>query len=441
MESVQLSVESSRSWVVASAVLVILMFSFGSPMVVAVGLKEIAADIGSSRSIPALAGSLVWLGSGLGGIGYGWLAERIGFRATTLIGAGVIALGLWVSSMGGSASVLVGHGLLLGVLGCGAINIPLVVYASRWFDRRRGSALAYLTSGQHLAGLFWPSMITLSLAQIGWRQTMIVLGLVTAAVIAVLAILFVTPAPERHAVAPDVGSAKRIGGPPSNLVYGLLCLAGFLCCTPMAMPPAHVVALCSDLGIRPSQGALMLSILLGSALVSRQFWGWLADRYGGLVTILSGSVCQALAIIGFAWTQDEAGLFLVSAAFGLGYSGIIPAYVVALREHFPADEASWRIPVWYTSNLVGMALGGWLAGYIYDQTLSYQPAFITGVLFNIANIAVLAWLIWRIGVKQPTMAIDFRDRQTHPARLVAQLWEGSVVRRRDARDNPPSGAP
>src|SRR5262249_12133307 len=119
-----------------------------------------------------------------------------------------------------------------------------------------------------------------------------------------------------------------------------------------------------------------------------------------------GSVCQALAIMGFAWTQDEAGLFLVSAAFGLGYSGIIPAYVVALRELFAANEASWRVPIWYTSNLVGMALGGWLAGHIYDRMLSYQPAFITGLYFNIANIVVVGWLTWRIGLKQAAPSSD-----------------------------------
>ena len=406
MQQSYTSVESGRSWIVATVVTVILMLSFGSPMVVQVALKEIAADVGSPRSIPALAGSLVWLGSGLGAIGYGFVAERIGFRRTTLCGAALIAIGLTVSASGGAWQVLLGHALILGILGCGAINIPLVLYASRWFDRNRGSALAYVTSGQHIAGLLWPGMLTLLIAQLGWRSTMIVLGIVTAILIGTLALLFLDPAPEGKV--PGVGPVERAdggatGGMPTNLAFWLLCFAGFLCCTPMAMPQAHVVALCSDLGIAPARGALMLSVLLGSALVSRQLWGWLSDRYGGLVTILGGSVFQAFAILGFALTKDEAGLFLISAAFGLGYSGIIPAYVVALREHFAASEASWRVPVWFTSNLVGMALGGWLAGYIYDRTLSYDAAFIIGVVFNVANIAVVGWLTWRIGIKPATV--------------------------------------
>ena len=139
----------------------------------------------------------------------------------------------------------------------------------------------------------------------------------------------------------------------------------------------------------------MLSVLLGSAFISRMFWGWLSDTVGGLYTILAGSICQAAAMVGFILTQDEAGLFAVAAAFGLGFSGIIPAYVVVLRDLFPASEASWRIPIWFFSNIVGMALGGWLAGYIYDGLGSYGPAFMIGVVLNLANIAIIASLAVR----------------------------------------------
>lgn len=179
-------------------------------------------------------------------------------------------------------------------------------------------------------------------------------------------------------------------------IFSVLCIAGFLCCTPMAMPPAHLVALCSDLGITATQGALMLSVLLGSAFVSRLFWGWLSDHAGGLYTILVASICQAAALTGFIFTQDEAGLFAVSAAFGAGFSGIIPAYVVVLCRIFPAGEASWRVPVWFFANICGMALGGWLAGAMYDQLGSYAPAFAVGVAFNMGNIALIGWLAARM---------------------------------------------
>jgi MFS family permease len=163
----------------------------------------------------------------------------------------------------------------------------------------------------------------------------------------------------------------------------------------MAMPQNHLVAFCSDLGITASVGALMLSVLLGTAFLSRQIWGLLSDRIGGLRTALLGSTLQALAMLAFVFTQGELGLLTVSAAFGLGFSGVIPAYVLALREHFPPHEASWRIPALLLCTGTGMAAGGWLAGYLYDYFGYYAPAFAAGVAFNVINLAILATLVGR----------------------------------------------
>jgi MFS family permease len=180
-----------------------------------------------------------------------------------------------------------------------------------------------------------------------------------------------------------------------SAVQGLLCAASFLCCVPMAMPSSHLVAFCSDLGISPAQGAAMLSVLLGCAFVSRQFWGWAADRIGGLGTVLAGSGCQAVAIAAFSVTRNEAGLFAVSAAYGLGFSGIIPAYIVAIRELFASSEASWRVPILLFSGMSGMAFGSWFAGALYDYFGFYAPAFAAGALFNLGNLVVVGFLVLR----------------------------------------------
>ena len=362
------SIETGRSWLAAGVVLFIFTFSYGAPLVAVVALKPIAADLGSTRSVPALANSLAWLGSGTGALAFGWIAERIGIRQTVVFGAAMLGAGLALASLGGAWELLVGHGLLLGLLGGGAINVPLIIYITRWFDRRRGSAIALVSSGQYIAGALWPPLIAFGIAGFGWRPTMLAFGVASGLAIALATVVFLRPTPPASLVAEgDDGATGYIAGVSPRTTYTLLCIAGFLCCTPMAMPPAHLVALCSDLGIAPAQGALMLSVLLGSAFISRQFWGWLSDSVGGLYTILAASICQAAALAGLIFTQDEAGLFAVSAAFGLGFSGIIPAYVLALRELYAAAEAAWRIPFWFFCNICGMALGGWLAGYIYDQ--------------------------------------------------------------------------
>jgi MFS family permease len=163
----------------------------------------------------------------------------------------------------------------------------------------------------------------------------------------------------------------------------------------MAMPQAHLPALCSDLGILASHGAAMLSVLLGTAFISRQFWGWVSDRIGGLKTVLTGSAFQIVAMTAFMLTQDEVGLFTVAAAFGLGFAGIIPAYILAIRELFPAAEAYWRIPTFLLCSGTGMALGGWLAGALYDHYGTYAPAFAAGVGANALNLAIIGTLVIR----------------------------------------------
>jgi MFS family permease len=394
------SIETRDSWIVASVALVIMMMAFGAAWIIAVALKDIAAETGGARSIPALASALAWLGSGIGGILMGQIADRVGTRWTVICGALMIGLGLSISTLGPPWPLWIGHGLFIGVIGLGGINAPLYIYVSRWFDRRRGSALALISSGSYLAGALWPPVFQSAIAGFGWRQTMFCYALVEIVVIVPLAAIYFRHPPE--VIHPEMmsgagggASRGRALGLPANVVFAMMCGAGVLCCIPMAMPQGHLVAFCSDLGINRSMSALMLSVLLGTAFFSRQVWGLISDRLGGLATVLIGSIWQAAAMTGFLSTQSEAGLFTVAAAFGLGFSGIIPAYVLAVRELFPASEASWRIPTQLLFSGFGMAAGGWIAGLLYDHFGYYAPAFALGVGANILNILVVGILVVR----------------------------------------------
>ena len=392
------TVETRASWAVCLTALGIAAVSFAAPVVTVVALKSIAADLGGERSVPALAYSLAWLGSACGGIAMGRIAERFGVRWTVMFGALMIGAGLALASSGGRVSLLVGYGVFVGLLGNAGINAPLYIYVSRWFDKRRGTALALLSSGQSVSAAIWAPVFAPLVGSIGWRHTMQIFAVVVIGLVVPAAAIMFTRAPEAIGDG-GAGAGPRPGAPVlgmrSGIVLAMLSGAGFLCCVPMAMPQGHLVAFCSDVGIPASQGAAMLSVLLGCAFVSRQFWGFVADRIGGLQTVFAGSVCQIVAMIGFLLTQNEAGLFAVSGAFGLGFSGIIPAYVLAVRELFPASEASWRVPAVLLFSGSGMAFGGWLAGAIYDHVGFYSAAFAIGIVFNVAHLLVVGPLVWR----------------------------------------------
>jgi len=392
------SIETRASWTVATVVLCIMAMAFGAGWIASVALTNIAAEVNGVRSIPAVAMSVTWLGSAVGGILMGRIANRIGVRWTVIGGSMMIATGLTISTFGAPWPLWIGHGLFIGTLGLGGINAPMYIYTSQWFDRRRGSALALISSGSYFAGALWPPIFERAVAYIGWRQTMLCYAVLEIIFIVPLALIFLRPSPETRLTAAGAAPGPASGAPalglPPNLFFTLLCFAAIFCCIPMAIPQQHLVAFCTDVGLSLATGAAMLSVLLGSAFLSRQVWGLISDRIGGLTTILIGSGAQAIALSGFLVTQDEYGLFAVSLAFGVGFSAIIPAYALTVRELFPASEAFWRIPTVFMSTGIGMALGGWLAGFLYDRFGYYLPAFAGGVFWNVLNFIIIGFLLW-----------------------------------------------
>jgi MFS family permease len=305
-----------------------------------------------------------------------------------------------VSTGGSPWQLYVGHGLLIGLVGNAALNAPIYVYVSRWFQRRRGTALSLISSGQYVAGALWPPVFQRTIELFGWRSTMMGFGITAAAIIIPLSLLFLNAAPPSHQSASlprrNAGHDNVTSALSPNALFVSLLIASFLCCIPMAMPSAHLIAFCGDLGMLPARGALALSMLLVCAFISRQFWGWVSDRYGGLPTLVICSAVQAAATAGFVFTQSEAELFAVAALFGLGFSGLIPAYILTVRELFPAEQAYWRVPMVFLFGMSGMAMGSWGAGLIYDYAGAYAPAFTTGLIANLVNLAILLLLFtWR----------------------------------------------
>jgi MFS family permease len=405
------SVENRASWITASVTLAILSVAYGSTLLIVVGLRVMELDLDVSRSTLALAGALIWIGTGLGGIFMGWVSDRIGIRASVLMGAVMIALGLTISSTGKIWALYIGQGLLIGFFGMGAVYPPLLIYISRWFDRRRGTAIALISSGQYIAGVIWPAVFVRLISRIGWRTTYLGFAGILLLGVIPLAVLLLRPAPRaagtasRNATSIRFAAALVLGLRP-NTVQAILCLAGFCCCVPMAIPQAHLVAFCGDIGLGAATGAMMLSVLLGCAFISRQFWGAFADRYGGLKTVMAGSALQAMSIGAFLATQNEIGLFAIAAWYGFGFSGIIPAYVISIRDLFPSSQASWRIPLVLFTSMGGMAFGSWFAGRLFDHFGYYAPAFGSGVLFNLVNLTLIGYLVLRQSNRRPSNSVN-----------------------------------
>jgi len=392
-------IDSRRAWLVAIASFVVLTVAGGSHYVAVVALKPIAADFGWPRAVPALCYSLAMLGMGVGGIVMGRWSDRAGVALPVACGIAMIALGAWLSSVsGGALGLLLAHGLFIGLLGNAALFAPLLANTARWFRRRRGIAVAVVASGQTLGGAFWPPVFSHLIAAHGWRRTYFLFALAVV-VLAVPWTLALRRRPPAIPVAPSAPGAAAIEERSFGLAPGAalaaLSVAIVGCCVAMAMPIVHLVAHATDLGHATVRAAELLAVLLGSAVVSRLLWGLVADRLGGLRTLLATSAGQALALSAFAFVEGLAGLYVVAALFGLGFGGVLPCYTLIIREHFPPAGTGWRVGTVLLFGTVGMALGGWLGAHVYDVSGRYAAAFLVGVAFNLLNLAIVAALVHR----------------------------------------------
>jgi MFS family permease len=176
----------------------------------------------------------------------------------------------------------------------------------------------------------------------------------------------------------------------------LLFIAGIACCVAMSMPQVHIVAYCTDLGFGAARGAEMLSLMLASGIVSRLVSGMICDRIGGIRTLLLGSALQGIALLLFLPFDGLVPLYIVSAMFGLFQGGIVPSYAIIIREYFAPQEAGARVGSVIMATLLGMALGGWMSGWIFDLTGSYKAAFLNGIAWNLLNLSIALWLFWRV---------------------------------------------
>jgi MFS family permease len=359
-------------------------------------LPTIEAEFGVDRGGASIPYTATMIAFALGGAFMGRLADRFGITVPLLIGAVMLCIGYFAAAAAPSYWAFVAaQAVLIGGLGSSSTFSPLVADISHWFLKRRGIAVAIVASGNYLAGTIWPPILQHAIETIGWRQSFMGLGVLCVVTMLPIALLLRRKAPADHGVPATSGAhaAATTLPAPKPVLQGLLVLAGIACCVAMSMPQVHLIAYCGDLGYGPARGAEMLSLLLGLGVVSRLASGLIADKIGGIGTLILGSTLQCLALMLYLPFDGLVSLYVISGLFGLSQGGIVPSYALIVRQYFPASEAGGRIGLVLMATVLGMALGGWLSGEIFDLTGSYQAAFLNGIAWNLLNMGIALWLL------------------------------------------------
>ena len=386
------------------SVLIATIGSVGMWSVIVV-LPAVQAEFGVDRGVASLPYTATMIGFAFGNVMIGRFVDRAGILLPMMVAAGSLLVGYVLAAIAPSIWLFA---LLQALIGFGASATfgPLIADLSHWFDRRRGVAVAAAASGNYFAGAIWPLVMQFTLPTEGWRFTYIAIGIFCVVTMVPLAQLLRRRAPyaEPESVAATGVAHKRSIDLSPRALQLLLCLAGVGCCVAMSMPQVHIVAYCVDLGYGVARGSEMLSLMLVGGIASRLVSGFLADYIGGVKTLLIGSVLQCLALFAYVPFDGLVSLYIVSMVFGLSQGGIVPSYAMIVREYLPAREAGQRVGVVIMATIAGMALGGWLSGWIYDLTGSYAAAFWNGIGWNVLNISIMVLILLRSSRPRPVPA-------------------------------------
>jgi MFS family permease len=387
--------DSGQAWVRLALALVIGSIGSVGLWSVVVVLPVVQAEFATTRGAVSLAFAITMLGFGLGGVATGKITDRFGIvpalaLSITFLGCAYVLAGLSTTLW----QFILVH-CLIG-LGTSATFGPLMAEASHWFERYRGLAVTIVASGNYVGGTIWPPLVNWGVQSAGWRTTHIAIGLFCAVTMTIMLLLLraqIGGATMRdHENAPPPRVDLRIS---TNTLTVLLCIASISCCVAMAMPQVHIVAYCGDLGYGVARGAEMLSLMMAFGVVSRIGSGFLADKIGGIRTLLIGSVAQGFALLFYLFFDSLSSLYVISAMFGLFQGGIVPSYAIIVRESMPASEAATRVGIVIMASVVGMSFGGWVSGVIFDATGSYAAAFLNGLAWNALNITIMLALLIR----------------------------------------------
>ncbi|WP_456761439.1 MFS transporter [Bradyrhizobium sp. USDA 4011] len=387
--------DSRRAWLrLAVAVVIGSLGSVGMWSVV-VALPAVQTDFGATRGTASLAFTMVMLGFGLGQVVTGKISDRHGIVAAIGAGIGILGLGYICAGYAPSIWAFILLHFAIGLSSAATFG-PLMAEASHWFERYRGLAVAIAASGNYVGGTVWPPLVNFGMQSIGWRTTHIAIGIFTAIAMAlalvVLRLLMGAATRRSHVNAAPPRVDMRLS---TNALTAILSLASISCCVAMSMPQVHIVAYCGDLGYGVARGAEMLSLMLGFGIISRIGSGFLADRIGGIRTLLIGSIAQGAALLFYLFFDGLTSLYIISAMFGLFQGGIVPSYAIIVREAMPASEAATRIGIVIFASVFGMSFGGWISGVIFDATGSYAAAFANGLAWNLLNVSIILLLLMR----------------------------------------------
>jgi MFS family permease len=379
-------------WVIVAVGIVVTCVGFGAMATLTVFLAPVADVMGWSRTGISTAALVNWLCMGAGAFLWGALSDRFGTRLVVLSGGVLLGLGLVTASR---ASTLGQFQLLFGVLvglAAGSFYTPMTATTARWFTRHRSLAVALVSAGLSVGSAIMAPLARWLITNYDWRTAMLVIGDVVWLVIIPVALLVRNPpAPAIAGGAAPTGRGDRdltVAQALRTPQFAALALAYFACCAAHSGPIFHMVTNAIDHGITAMTATTILSVASLASLSGKIICGLVADRVGAKQTLVAALALQAAAVSLFLFTRELAGFYAVALVFGFAYGGVMPLYAILVREYFGERIMGTAFGAVAFVSTLGMALGPWAGGWLYDTFGGYFWLFLGSFGIGVAAVAI-----------------------------------------------------
>ena len=398
MTSNLINIDSRQAWLRLFLVFTMSVLGTAGMWSVVIIMPSIQNEFQLDRAASTYPYVTTMFGYGFGNVIIGRMLDKIGIKKPIIFALSLLITSYLLSTLANNILWLSIIQFFLG-FSAAAFFGPMMADISKYFNKRKGLAVSLVASGQHLCGAIWPFIIKDFLIEGDWRNAHLFIALICSIFIPILFYFIGNKSPNSKNNTLVLEEIKNTNSnlklPISNQrVQTLLMIAGVFCCVAMAMPQVHIVPLCIDSGFGLGVGTEILSFMLFAAVTSRVLFGLLSDKIGPIQTLILGSALQAISLSMFLPFDSQLSLYIVAIFFGLSQGGIVPIYAVIISKFLPANEVAERVGLIIFATIIGMSLGGWLSGEIYDYTSSYSLAFLNGIFWNIINLIIMIYLFF-----------------------------------------------
>jgi MFS family permease len=386
--------EHLYGWVIVAVATVCLALGFGANIIVSVFMKPFEEEFGWLRTDTSLAYTMNAIGAAAGGILWGGLSDVISTRRIGIFGAIAISLGMMALRWQNELWSLYLLSFAIGAFGFASLFAPMVALAGRWFGPRKGLAIGIVTAGGALGQGLVPYIANLLLEAAGWRNAALWLGIGYVVILLPLVMLLRAPPVHAHTAAAAQRSNENLWGIPHRITIPWLAFASVFCCICMAVPLVHLVPLGIGIGCSAQTAVGLLLSAMIAGIFGRLFFGWLADRIGGLASYTISCFAQTAVVFWFTQTDSIVTLLELSVLFGFGFAGVMTCLLICAREAAPVRMSGSAMAVVSTTAWIGMGIGSFQAGFFYDLQKSYVLSYGNAALAGIVNLLIVAALFW-----------------------------------------------